>query len=101
MAELLSLLSGAVSGLSWALRRAAALAIVELVAVPQLQAAPRARLLELAALLADKQKKWYDKEAELPKLQKLLDAAAPPAAAAVAAAAAALPAAPEPASGDE
>ena len=97
MAELLALLSGAVSGLSWALRRAAALAIVELVAVPQLQAAPRARLLELAALLADKQKKWYDKEAELPKLQKLLDAAA----AAPPAAAAALPAAPEPASGDE
>ena len=97
MAELLALLGGAVTGLSWALRRAAALAIVELVAVPQLQAAPRARLLELAALLADKQKKWYDKEAELPKLQKLLDAAA----AAPPAAAAALPAAPEPASGDE
>ena len=95
MAELLALLGGAVTGLSWALRRAAALAIVELVGVPQLQAAPRARLLELAALLADKQKKWYDKEAELPKLQKLLDAAAPPAAAA------APPAAPEPASGDE
>ena len=93
--ELLALLAGAVNGLSWALRRAAALSIVELVAVPQLQAAPRARLLELAALLADKQKKWYDKEAELPKLQKLLDAAAPPAAAA------APPAASEPASGDE
>ena len=28
--------------------------------------------MQLAAALADKGKKWYDKEATLPKLQKLL-----------------------------
>ena len=94
MAELLELLHSLVHGPSWSLRRAAALTIVELAAAPQLQPAPKAKLLELAAALADKQKRWYDKEKELPKLLKLLPAAAP------AATAAPSPAS-EPASGDE
>ena len=71
-----------VDGPSWSLRRAAAHAIVELAAAPALQPAPTAALVQLAAALADKGKKWYDKETTLPKLQKLLPTPPPAAAAA-------------------
>jgi len=82
--ELLVLLAQMVDGPSWSLRRAAAHSIVELHAQPPalLQPPKKAELERLAAALADKGKKWYDKETTLPKLQKLLPTPPPAAAAA-------------------
>ena len=84
LSEVLSLIGALIEGTSWALRRAAAFALVELAATAKIPLAAKPELGKeverLAVLLRDK--KWRDKEDLLTKVEALLPAVPPPAAAA-------------------